>query len=319
MKRNSVILLACCAMFWAGIGISNAALGVLGYIGCVVFTFFSALEKNTSVLWWTLGTMFMPFLVPPILALAPSDAGKTKGVYITKGSLGNRLSVDGATLMVRQVCGAKISFPMDKLRYIFVMIPGKFWTVLVHTSQKSSCIDLDSLSQEELLRFSHQLKENAKKGGFLNNLSEIRFCLADYNENYAQFSLKDVKVSNVDIFAELEKYREVRLKAREEWFKGNPEVIMKGQLWNKAVLDKAGYHKGKHLVAWDNVGTVLVETTNGMVARFYVLPEGVSSGTFSFGKGKYRMPVPISRTDLYTAEANFWRVNARNKEMFAQA
>ncbi len=53
-----------------------------------------------------------------------------------------------------------------------------------------------------------------------------------------------------------------------------------------------------------------MQTVNGIAAHFYVIPQGVSSGAYSFAKGKYGMNIAISRSDIYTCEANFWRLNA---------
>lgn len=306
LSRRAMGLLVCWIAFWVGLFVNNGWVLAAGWAGCVVLGVLEAREKRRSVAGWATSIALVPLLVPPVLAFLPQRSLEGGGVYVTKSFLGNQLGLAGDVLTVRQ-----FGFPMRDLRYVSVLLPGSGWTVLVHSSQTRSCIDLDLLSEAEHAALCAQLTQRAKKGGLLAGLGEIVFCLADYRGNHAQFSLADVKQSRLDVLGELGKHRGARLAARREWFGGDARVTLPGAFFGSMEMDRAGVHMGRQHVAWKDVGTVQVHTVNGIAAHFYVIPQGVSSGAYSFSKGKYGMNISVGRADMYTCEANFWRLSAR--------
>jgi len=305
LDRNSIALLGCCAVVWIGLLANVPALTALGWIPCPVLGFLNAGKKRRSVLGWTLAMLLLPFFLAPLLAILPARRSTHGGVYIEPCSLGNRLSVNRKTLTVRQRGMAEFDFPMDKLRYIYVLMPGKFWTVLVYSSQQTLCADLDLLPDEAYSKLAALVSNSGSVGG----LSQVRFCIADYNGNFGQFNAKEMQLSNVEVLAELRKHRPTRLALRRAWFAGDPKITLAGAFGYKAVMDKAGYHRGSHLVAWNNVGKIQVQITNGVAAVFYVIPQGVSSSSFSLAKGKYGISISIRRQDICTTEVNFWHAS----------
>ncbi len=114
---------------------------------------------------------------------------------------------------------------------------------------------MDLLSDTEYSALSSQLMQRVNKEGIFAGLREVKFCVADYRGNFAQFSLADVKESHLDVLGELRQHRAARLAARREWFKGDARVTIPGAFLAKVEMDKAGVHKGRQDVAWQDVGT----------------------------------------------------------------
>jgi len=76
-----------------------------------------------SVFLVTLLTLLLVPIAPPVVAFWTFRAGKN-GVFLTRSFLGVRLSIDGGMLTLRRIGMAELTFPIDRLRYIFVKIPG---------------------------------------------------------------------------------------------------------------------------------------------------------------------------------------------------
>jgi len=209
-------------------------------------------------------------------------------------------------------------FKLDALRLCYLIVPESFRWYVVQSSQSRSFVNLDPIAEESFKDINKAISDLVKEQSAFA-LSDLKVLVADYSEQFATFSLKDVKKYQPDFFDHISYTRNERIKRVKNWMQGNPEVLLKGILWHKAVINKDGFKKGDKLfVSWKEVETVLVETTNGMACVFYVLPKGVSGGTFSFAKGKYGISISPGKGDLFTAECNFWRnLSAQQQEIEA--
>jgi hypothetical protein len=291
-------------------------LTAFSYIACLVGTVWCAKEKRFNIFNWTLGTFLMPFATPLKLVFADARINQKKGQFVSKSLFGNGLSLCGNKLTITRFGGMELSFEMDKLRFIFALIPGKFWTVLVHSSQKRSCVDLDGLSDEEFATFNDRIQTLMRDGGFMSSLGEYIICLADYNHNYAQLTLKQIKASGINFLGVLSQTRQQRLSSRRDWLQHDAYIVMHGTLWNKAVLNLEGFRKGRRFIRWDDVEIVHTLVQNGMIARIYPVPRR-SKKLFGPGKYKYGMLIPVKKVDIYTAECIFWRSLTKKKESYA--
>jgi hypothetical protein len=315
MKKNSIFLLASAVLFWASLIVVDALpkglsgwLIFLFYVSTVVLTAKSAKEKGMNVIGMTIWAIFIPFVTPFIVVFSPSQKEKTTGVFIAKSIYGkNILSVNGKHLTVSQFMGKEFTFNLEELRYVYATIPGKFWTVLVQTSQKLSCFDLDDMSDAEYYALTAGFEDAMQKAGILGGLSGYIICIADFNNNYAQVNFKEIKSSGIPFFSLVGKYRAIRQQVRQEWLKTNPRIEMRGKLWMSAILDRTGFYRGSKSFKWKDVEMVRVQTTNDMVADLYFKVKG--KGSF-MGMGKYGMRIPMKRKDIYMAECQFWRLLA---------
>jgi hypothetical protein len=194
---------------------------------------------------------------------------------------------------------------MDALRFIYVFLPEslKSWFV-VSSSSGIEGYELDSVADENINDLSRKFDDMIRRERAYK-LSGITLCLADYENHSVIVPLKDFKSSKIDIFSTLLLHRPQRLARRREWLAGQPEVVLRGVMGQQAVLDSRGFRRGKKILAWQDVGTLQINTVN-FSTNLLVIPKGVSSGFFGLKKHQYSLGISLKKKELYIAECNFW-------------
>jgi hypothetical protein len=216
-----------------------------------------------------------------------------------------KIIVEENNLVIKEGITKKTLMPMDALRLIYVFLPEslKSWFV-VSSSSGIEGYELDSVSDGSIEELSRKFDDMIRQERAYK-LSGIKLCLADYENHSVIVPLKDFKSSKIDIFSTLLLHRPQRLAKRRQWLNSRPEVVLKGVMGQKAVLDSRGFRRGKKLIAWKDVGTLQIDTVN-FSTNLLVIPKGVSSGFFGIKKYQHSLGISLKKKELYIAECNFW-------------
>jgi hypothetical protein len=214
---------------------------------------------------------------------------------------------DDGSVTVRTGLLTSRRFAWSELRLLFLVVPGAYkWHWITASSQRWSYLNLDPIAEDEFAKISGAVA-SIVNDETPSALREVQVVLGDYHGNYASFTLKDVKKSGVDLVAQLRQSRGERMRKLGSWLQCDPSIPLRG-VFGQAVLDRRGYRlSSRTFVPWAEVASYQMETTNGIVCRFYVIPQGVSAGAFSFAKVKYSMLVSPGGQHTCTAECQFWR------------
>ncbi len=216
-----------------------------------------------------------------------------------------KIIVKENNLVVKEGFTRKTILAMDELRFVYLFMPEslKSW-FLVTSSSGIEGYNLDTVSEDNIAELTRKFDDMIRQErGY--KLSGIKVCLADYENRGVIVALKDFKTAKIDIFSQLLQYRQERLKKLNEWLNQNPEIVLKGVFGQQAFVDARGFRRGKKFIAWQDVGTLQVNTVN-FSTNLLVIRRGVSTGLFSFKKQQYFIGIPLKKKELYLAECNFW-------------
>ena len=309
--------------------IADNWIGVLGLLMTGAFlanlwsSYCYAMRTGRSAGLWTIGTLFLPYIIPIVLALIPMPSS---GIEPTSAKVSDEQqrsdeNVVGTPLTATSskplfssvkhpdhIFRHKEQWHLDQLRLFCIIVPGDFKWRVVTSSQEFVFLFPDLLPSDEAETIYGLLDELLSSNN-PNDFSGISLCLADYQNQGDEFSLHKMKKTRASLLAGLYKYRQDRVKKLQQWLADNPQVILKGGLGSKAILDQDGFHVKKKTLAWPEVNTISVETMNGFITHMFVLPEGRSGGMFDLKKGKYSLArIPTKKKNLYVGECNFWKV-----------
>jgi hypothetical protein len=217
----------------------------------------------------------------------------------------SKIGLEENKLIVKDGIFKSNTLALDDLRLVYLFLPEslKSWFVVTSSSGIEG-YNLDSVTDDKIHELSQNFDEMIRREkGY--KLSAIKLCLANYENRAALVSLKEFKGSKIDIFSQLLRYRTERIGKRKQWLKGNPEVVLKGVMGQQAVVNARGFRRGKKMIAWEDVGTMQINTVN-FSTNLLVIPKGVSSGYFSFKKHQYSFGISLKKKELYIAECDFW-------------
>jgi hypothetical protein len=216
-----------------------------------------------------------------------------------------KIIVKENNLIVKEGITKKTTLVMDALRFVYLFLPEtlKSW-FLVSSSSGIEGYNLDTVSEDNIAELTRKFDDMIRQEKAYK-LSGIKVCLTDYENRGVIVSLKDFKAAKIDIFSQLLRYRPERLKKLNEWLSMNPEVVLKGVFGQQAVVDARGFRRGKKCIAWQDVGTLQINTVN-FSTNLLVIPRGVGSGMFSLKKHQYSIGISLKKKELYIAECNFW-------------
>ena len=206
--------------------------------------------------------------------------------------------------------------PLSDIRIVAVILPEGLDLFLVfYSSGSTSYINPDLVDDKQakniydvLTKLWDEMSKNSKKPPSekkkLRALEAFRLFLKDYQGNTLQTSLRTLKeTDNMKLLTELHASRPQRRKKIQQWLAADPEIELKTK---KLKFSKQGCQVKKRLIPWDKVNKIQVEEVN-FATHFYVLPEGVSGGMFSFKKGLYAINISKKDIHTYATEYFFWK------------
>ncbi len=276
---------------------------------------------------YAIGTLFLPYIVPLILAFLPvtssraeadsnqlSEDSQSPDSIAKKESsfdssinkkLFTSISEYNSVIKLKEGLFQSSQWTLDKLRLFCIIVPGSFKWRVVTSSQELMYEFPDLMSPEDEFAtylFIDKLCSNKNP----NYLSGIKLCMADYNNHSIVIDLGKLKKKSVPLIANLHHYRAKRRSKMEQWIASKPQVSLQG-VGSKATLDHNGFHLKKRSLSWQEVNKISIEKTT-MVSHLYVLPEGCSDGMFNLKKMKYALArIPNKKKELYAAECFFWK------------
>jgi hypothetical protein len=209
--------------------------------------------------------------------------------------------------------------PFSDIRIVSVVQhEGLQMTNLFFTGGSESYTVLDLIDNKQakdfydsLIHMWDEMSKNTKNapsdGKKLKALEGFGLYIQDYHGDSIYTTLRKLKeTDNMALLTNLYKSREQRTKKIKEWLATDPVIEMhKGKL----KFSKQGCQVKKRLVTWDKVNTIQFEKVN-FSTFFYVLPVGVSGGTFSFKKGFYGININVNDAYKYGVEYFFWKTLA---------
>lgn len=196
-------------------------------------------------------------------------------------------------------------FDLDKLRLVFLFFPGQFSWYVVTSSQKINSLNIDSLDENEigLLEAEFSVMEIGKAG-----LKSFQFYLANYKGQSTIITLKDLVAAQIPLLSFLKRFKKERIEHRKQWLETYPQLELKGSLGSKMTLTIDGLQIKKKFLEWEKVSTYEIEDTYFGTSHFRIIPEGVSTGLFSFAKHKYTVGnISTKKYPQFMAECEFWR------------
>jgi hypothetical protein len=211
--------------------------------------------------------------------------------------------LQGDTLQVREGISRRTALRLDELRLVYLVVRTSARWYLVASSQSMAFVDLDGLDDAHSAELERMLRDvlaqRRPAGGSL--------ALADYSGGSAYIPLEAARRGAPDLLEALARSSEVRRRRRESWLAGSPMVQLRGNLGATATLTPTGFARRGRYIAWSDVGSVNVETTNGLRTDLLLLPHGRRGGMFDFKRFRHSLPfVPTKRKELYQAECTFW-------------
>lgn len=211
--------------------------------------------------------------------------------------------LQGDTLQVTEGLTRRTTLRLEELRLAYLVVRTSARWYVVASSQSLGFVDLDGLDDERAAEtdrlLSEVLGQRRVTGGWL--------ALADYSGGSAYLPLEAVRRGAPGLLDALVTTREVRRRRRESWLGGSPMVQLRGSLGAIATLTPTGFARRGRYIPWSDVGSVNIETTNGLRTDLLLLPHGRRGGMFDFKRFRHSLPfVPTKRKELYQAECTFW-------------
>jgi len=280
---------------------------------------------------WAVGTFLLPYVVPLVLAFLPeassgveiyseiqsevheNSAGIPQNDLNFKHSAKENLFISipnpNPVMNLKQGLFKSSQWALDQLRLFCIVVPGSFKWRVITSSQELGFHFPDLLSSEDAATIYGILDELCSSGN-PNDLSGIKLCLADYDNEGAVFDLHKLKKHSTTLLAALYHFRTKRSKRLKSWLAANPQVTLRGGFGSRAILNQNGFHLKKRSLTWPEVKKINTETTNGIVTHMFVLPEWRSGGMFDIKKGRYALArIPTKKKELYVAESFFWKTH----------
>lgn len=227
-----------------------------------------------------------------------------------------KITVQDNRLTVKEGLLNKTVIHLDRLRLVYLYLPEtlKNWFV-VSSSSGIEGYDLDLVTDDNIEDLSRKFDDMIRQER-AGKLYGLKLVLADYDGQSVIIPIKNIKSSNIDIFAALLRFRSQRLATLRAWLASSPEVYLKGLMGQHAILGKNGFKRGKKVLPWADVGNLQINTVN-MVTHLLVIPKGVSTGYFSFKKHHYSLCISLKKKEFFIAECDFWisRINESGNTM----
>ncbi len=189
---------------------------------------------------------------------------------------------------------------------------------IFYTGGSNSFINLDLIDEEQaknsynlLINIWDEVSKNSKKElsekKKLKAMESIAIYIKDYQGNTLYTSLRVLKeTENMGFLTNLYNSRLQRRKKTQQWLSSNPIIELHN---GKLQFSKQGCQIKKKSIPWEKVNTVQIEQVN-FSTLFYVLPEGVSGGMFSFKKSFYAININVKEAYKYSSEYFFWKALA---------
>ncbi|MBN1798735.1 MAG: hypothetical protein JW822_09160 [Spirochaetales bacterium] len=175
---------------------------------------------------------------------------------------------------------------------------------LIDNKQVKEIYDVMINLWDEMSKNAKHAPSEKKK---LKTLEAFGLYLQDYQGNTIYTSLRMLKeTDNMELLTNLYNSRSERRKKIKEWLSADPVIELKN---GKLKFSKQGCQVKKRLISWDKVQTIQFEKVN-FSTLFYVLPEGVSGGMFSFKKSFYAININAKEAYIYGVEYFFWKTLA---------
>jgi hypothetical protein len=207
--------------------------------------------------------------------------------------------------------------PLKEIRIVSFILPeGVDLFLVFYSSGSTAYVNIDLLDDEQALKgytmfinmwdeISKSSKKPLSDKNKLYALNAFKLYVMDYQGNSLVWSLRKLKeTNNMDVLTNLKKSRLQRINQLKQWLDANPTIDLKK---GKLHFNKQGYQiKKRKVIPWEEVSTIQIEEVN-FATHFYVLPEGVSGGYFSFRKASYFVNIKKADTHIYAAESFFWK------------
>ncbi|MBN1647959.1 MAG: hypothetical protein JW874_07995 [Spirochaetales bacterium] len=222
------------------------------------------------------------------------------------------ISLNGTVLSVSAGLQKPQVFDFEKLRLVYLVTTGNMKGFIVQSSWDIYAIDVDDPDMAEAVTTMATLFGERKTWG----LSEIKLCLANYEQGRLEINLKKIKNAGVDLFTLLSATRDKRVAYRNDWLQTGQSVLLRGR--NRVNIGAQGaVFSEKKKISWDEVDRIQLDKQESLVTvtSLLLIPAGVSGGAFSMKKYKYALRgIPNKQAELYLAECLFWKNGKIDKD-----
>jgi hypothetical protein len=320
-------------------------IGVLGFvmsgsvISNVIISYRYASKSGRLAGLWAVGSFLLPYVIPVILAFLPQSSSGIEvqtnirsaiqepfnslqeddkaGTPISK-LLFDSVPVPSRVFIHKSSFNKSSQWYLDQLRLFCIILPGSFkWRVI--TSAQEQHFLFPDILPEDVENEIYELMEAFVLNGNVNDLKGIKVCISHYDNAGEVFDLGKLKTRSVELLTALYHYRQERREKLNQWLSNKPQVILRGGLGSKAILNQDGFHLKRKQITWQDVKGIQTESLTSLftTTHLYMLPEGRSGGFFDLRKGKYALKlIPTKQKELYAAECHFWKtiVNKKNED-----
>jgi hypothetical protein len=316
-------------------------IGILGLImsgsviSNVIISYRYARRSGRHAGLWAFGSFLLPYVIPVVLAFLPQPSSGIEVQATTQsliqdssdsskdddksGAPKAKLLFDsvpkpGRIFVHKSSLNKSSQWFLDQVRLFCIILPGSFKWRVIASAQEQHFLFPDILPEDEENEI-YELMEAFVLNGNVNDLKGIKVCIAHYDNAGEVFDLGKLKARSVELLTALYHYRDERRKKLHQWLATNPQIILRGGLGSRAVLNQEGFHLKNKELSWQDVKGIQTESLTSLftTTHLYILPEGRSGGMFDLRKGKYALKlIPTKQKELYAAECQFWKYYAVN-------
>lgn len=187
-----------------------------------------------------------------------------------------------------------LTLALPSLRIVYLFFPKEFkWRLISPSETEYRYLDLDALSEEDLSALHNLLLQQQNLLG--DNLLLI---FKDYDAQSISISLKDFSQDDVDILAELKRYRNQRIEKLNSWLQQSPQITI-----NNVTFDLTQAQQGtKKAIPWHALEKIEIREVKsvGTTNYFHFIP-------MKKGYKKFFQGVSPKKTEEFLSEIHFWR------------